>query len=33
MVQRQFPKPAEIFELMKFKKPQLDGRSAGWTRR
>jgi L-lactate dehydrogenase (cytochrome) len=26
MVQRQFPKPAEIFELMKFKKPQLDGR-------
>jgi L-lactate dehydrogenase (cytochrome) len=26
MVQRQFPKPAEIFELMKFKKPQFDGR-------
>ena len=26
MVQRQFPKPAEIFELMKFKRPQLDGR-------
>ncbi|MFG1991382.1 alpha-hydroxy-acid oxidizing protein [Actinoplanes sp. NPDC048988] len=23
MVQRQFPKPAEIFELMQFKKPQL----------
>jgi L-lactate dehydrogenase (cytochrome) len=26
MVQRQFPKPAEIFELMRFKKPQLNGR-------
>jgi L-lactate dehydrogenase (cytochrome) len=26
MVQRQFPKPAEVFELMKFKKPELDGR-------
>ncbi|MPV48655.1 alpha-hydroxy-acid oxidizing enzyme [Pseudactinotalea sp. HY160] len=26
MVQRQFPKPAEIFELMQFKKPELDGR-------
>jgi L-lactate dehydrogenase (cytochrome) len=26
MVQRQFPKPAEIFDLMKFKKPELDGR-------
>ncbi|PJI91136.1 alpha-hydroxy acid oxidase [Luteimicrobium subarcticum] len=26
MVQRQLPKPAELFELMKFKKPQLDGR-------
>ena len=26
MVQRQFPKPAEIFELMKFKKPQFDGK-------
>jgi L-lactate dehydrogenase (cytochrome) len=24
VVQRQFPKPAEIFELMRFKKPQLD---------
>jgi L-lactate dehydrogenase (cytochrome) len=27
MVQRQFPKPAEIFELMRFKKPQLNGRT------
>ena len=26
MVERQVPKPAEIFELMKFKKPELDGR-------
>ncbi len=26
MVKRQFPKPDEIFELMKFKKPELDGR-------
>jgi L-lactate dehydrogenase (cytochrome) len=26
MVQRQLPKPAELFELMQFKKPQLDGR-------
>lgn len=26
MVQRQFPKPAEIFELMHFKKPELDGK-------
>ncbi len=26
MVQRQFPKPGEIFELMKFKKPELNGR-------
>lgn len=26
MVQRQFPKPAEIFELMQFKKPEFDGR-------
>jgi len=26
MVQRQLPRPAEILELMKFKKPQLDGR-------
>lgn len=25
MVQRQVPKPAEIFDLMKFKKPTLDG--------
>ncbi len=25
MVQRQLPKPAEMFELMKFKKPTLDG--------
>ena len=27
MVQRQFPKPADIFELMRFKKPQLNGRT------
>ncbi|MCO8275213.1 alpha-hydroxy-acid oxidizing protein [Actinoplanes sp. TRM 88003] len=27
MVQRQFPKPAEILELMQFKKPQLNGRT------
>ncbi|MBU2663742.1 alpha-hydroxy-acid oxidizing protein [Actinoplanes bogorensis] len=27
MVQRQVPKPAEIFELMRFKKPQLNGRT------
>src|SRR6185437_1857038 len=26
MVQRQFPKPDEIFELMRFKKPQLNGK-------
>lgn len=26
MVQRQFPKPAEVLELMKFKKPELNGR-------
>jgi L-lactate dehydrogenase (cytochrome) len=26
MVQRQLPRPAEIFELMKFKAPELDGR-------
>ena len=26
MPQRQFPKPDEIFELMQFKKPELDGR-------
>src|SRR6188768_4332982 len=26
MVTRQLPKPAELLELMKFKKPQLDGR-------
>ncbi|MFC4245202.1 alpha-hydroxy-acid oxidizing protein [Gryllotalpicola reticulitermitis] len=26
MVQRQFPKPAEIFELMQFKKPELDAK-------
>ncbi|GAB3401743.1 quinone-dependent L-lactate dehydrogenase [Schumannella luteola] len=26
MVSRQFPRPAELFELMKFKKPELDGR-------
>ncbi|GAA1614706.1 alpha-hydroxy acid oxidase [Actinoplanes couchii] len=26
MVQRQFPRPAEIFELMRFKKPELDGK-------
>ncbi|GAA4178040.1 alpha-hydroxy acid oxidase [Gryllotalpicola koreensis] len=26
MVERQVPRPAEIFELMKFKKPELDGR-------
>src|ERR1700735_4120315 len=26
MVERQFPKPGEIFELMRFKKPELDGR-------
>ncbi|MGA7149419.1 MAG: alpha-hydroxy acid oxidase [Microbacterium sp.] len=26
MVQRQLPKPSELFELMQFKKPQLDGR-------
>ncbi|MFI5889711.1 alpha-hydroxy-acid oxidizing protein [Actinoplanes sp. NPDC051513] len=27
MVQRQLPKPSEIFELMRFKKPQLNGRT------
>ena len=27
MVQRQVPKPAEILELMRFKKPQLNGRT------
>jgi L-lactate dehydrogenase (cytochrome) len=26
VVQRQFPKPAEVFELMQFKKPELNGR-------
>ncbi|WP_460624472.1 alpha-hydroxy acid oxidase, partial [Kineosporia babensis] len=26
MVQRQFPKPAEVFELMQFKKPEFNGR-------
>jgi L-lactate dehydrogenase (cytochrome) len=26
MVERQFPNPGEIFELMRFKKPELDGR-------
>ena len=26
MVQRQLPKPAEIFDLLKFKAPELDGR-------
>ena len=26
MVERQFPKPGEIFELMRFKKPELDGK-------
>ena len=26
MVQRQVPKPAEVFELMQFKKPELNGR-------
>jgi L-lactate dehydrogenase (cytochrome) len=26
MVQRQIPKPAEIFELVRFKRPELDGR-------
>jgi len=26
MVERQLPKPAEIFELMRFKKPELNGR-------
>ena len=26
MVQRQFPRPAELFDLMKFKKPELNGR-------
>lgn len=26
MVKRQFPRPAELFELMKFKAPELDGR-------
>ena len=26
MVQRQFPKPNEIFELMRFKKPEFDGK-------
>src|SRR5579859_8071826 len=26
MVERQFPKPGEIFELMRFRKPELDGR-------
>jgi L-lactate dehydrogenase (cytochrome) len=26
MAERQFPKPGEIFQLMRFKKPELDGR-------
>ncbi len=26
MVQRQFPRPAELFDLMKFKKPEFDGK-------
>ncbi|GLY32690.1 alpha-hydroxy acid oxidase [Kineosporia sp. NBRC 101731] len=26
MVQRQFPKPAEVFELLQFKKPEFNGR-------
>ena len=26
MVQRQFPRPAELLELMKFKKPEFDGK-------
>ena len=26
MVKRQFPRPAELFELMKFKKPELNGK-------
>ena len=26
MVQRQFPKPDEIFELMRFKKPEFDAK-------
>ena len=26
MVERHFPRPAELFELMQFKKPELDGR-------
>ncbi len=26
MVQRQFPKPAEVFELMQFKRPEFNGR-------
>ena len=26
MVQRQLPNPAELLELMKFKKPELNGR-------
>ena len=26
MVQRQFPNPVELLELMKFKKPELNGR-------
>ncbi|MEV8026203.1 alpha-hydroxy-acid oxidizing enzyme, partial [Microbacterium sp. NPDC080220] len=25
MVQRQFPKPLELLELMQFKKPELNG--------
>ena len=27
MVKRQLPQPAELFELMKFKKPEFDGRT------
>ena len=26
MVQRQLPRPAEIFELVRFKKPELDAK-------
>src|SRR5690606_13379652 len=26
MVQRQFPRPAELFDLMQFKKPELNGK-------
>ena len=33
MPERQFPKPDEIFELMRFKKPEFDAKNAGLSPR